>query len=471
MSTASSSNRPRRRVPGPKSLPVVGNLLAFQKDPIKFLQSIHRQYGDIVQFRFGSKTVYQINHPDLIRDVLVTNHKNFIKSGVLARARPILGDGLVTCVDAEQHRSQRRRVQPALDRQRVPTYAPAMGELADRAAGRWKDGNLVDMSQDMLALTLAIVARTLFNIDLDSEAAEIEHALTTVLEHFNRSLFPYGALLARLPVPSTRRFRAAAEFLDRLVYRMIEERRRAEQDRGDVLSILLVARDTEGDGTRMTDLQVRDEVMTLFTAGHETIATALTWTWYLLSQHPEVEAEMHRELDHVLEGRIPTAEDLPNLKFTEMVFAESMRLYPPVWAMTRRIVEDYPMGDYVLRGGSSLGMCQYVMHRDPRFFDSPETFNPLNWTPEARERRRNHKYCYFPFGGGSRLCIGESFAWQEGILVMATLCQHWKARMAPGARIAFQPLITLRPKYGLPMILEKRSPKAALAPASEVVRG
>ncbi|RPI82967.1 MAG: cytochrome P450, partial [Planctomycetaceae bacterium] len=307
------------------------------------------------------------------------------------------------------------------------------------------------------ALTLAIVAKTLFSIDLEAHAAEIEAALTTVLEHFNRLLSPYRALLTRLPLPSTRRFHAAAAVLDRLVFRMIDDRRKSRQDVGDVLSMLLVAQDTEGDGAGMTDRQVRDEVMTLFTAGHETIATALGWTWYALSQNPAVEAEMLRELDCVLGGRTPTALDLPRLRYTEMVFAESMRLYPPVWAMTRRAVADYPVGGYVIPAGSSLGMSQFVMQRDPRFFPDPATFDPLRWTPAATADRP--KYSYFPFGGGPRLCIGEIFARQEGILVLATLCQHWQASLVPTARIDFQPLITLRARHGLPMIVSRRTPR------------
>ena len=450
------SNTDHRYPPGPKGKPFLGNLLEFRRDPLQFLVRLAREYGDVASFRIGSQKIVQISHPDLIKDVLVTNHRNFRKTGVLERARPVLGNGLVTA-DGEFHRRQRKLMQPALNRQRIASYGTVMTDCAARMSERWRHGETVDVFQEMLHLSLEIVTRALFNIDLESEADEIEKALTIVLEHFNHLLVrPHAKLFSKLPSPSNRRFQRAQEYLDDIVYRMINERRLSREDRGDVLSMLLLAQDEEGDGRGMSDQQIRDEVMTLLTAGHETVASALTWTWYCLSQNPDAEAALHGELDSVLEGRPPTTEDLPELTCTEMVFAETMRLFPPVWGITRRVIDDYEMDSYTIPAGTVIGMTQYVMHHDSRFYTDPYEFDLFRWSPEIRAQRP--KYSYFPFGGGPRLCIGEPFAWVEGILAIATLAQHWQMQFVPGHRVTFQPLLTLRPKDGLPMALQRRQP-------------
>jgi Cytochrome P450 len=306
----------------------------------------------------------------------------------------------------------------------------------------------------MMRLTLAIVAKTLFDADVDDEAAEIGEALTAAFHSFNFAILPFTELLEKLPLPHVRRFNAARDRLDQTIYRMIDERRKANDDRGDLLSMLLLATDTEGDGGGMNDLQLRDEALTIFLAGHETTANALTWTWYLLSQHPEVESRMHHEIDSALMGRDPTFEDLASLPYTRMVLAESMRLYPPAWAIGRRAIQPFDVRGYTVPARSVVLMSQYIVHRDPRFFPDPEHFDPERWTPEAQASRP--KFSYFPFGGGTRVCIGEQFAWMEGILLVATLAQKWKMRLEPGHPVDILPLITLRPKNGMRMKLIRR---------------
>jgi len=410
-------------------------------------------YGDIAHYRIGPQHLFLFNHPDLIRDVLVTNQKNFHKSRGLERAKRLLGNGLLTS-EGEFHLRQRRLAQPAFRRQRIAAYAATMTDFAGRTRSQWTDGATVDMHTEMMRLTLGIVAKTLFDADVDSEAAEIGSAMTAAFESFNYAMLPFTEYLDRLPIPAVRRFNAARDRLDSTIYRMIRERRASGEDRGDLLSMLLLAQDTEGDGTSMSDAQLRDEALTIFLAGHETTANALTWTWYLLSQHPEVEARLHSELDSTLAGRLPTYENLPALPYTRMVLAESMRLYPPAWAIGRRALEDFAAGGFTVPAGSVVLMSQYIMHRDSRFFPEPERFDPERWTPEHQAERP--KFSYFPFGGGARVCIGEQFAWMEGILLIAAIAQQWRMRLVPDHVVDLQPLITLRPKYGMRMTLEGR---------------
>jgi cytochrome P450 len=439
--------------PQPRGRLVLGNLLEFRHDPLSFLLALARRHGDVVLFKLGPQEVFFINHPDLIRDVLVTHNTNFIKSRGLQMAKRFLGEGLLTS-EGEFHRRQRRLAQPAFHRQRINAYGLAMVDYADRAHSRWEDASVVDISQEMMRLTLAIVGKTLFDADVEAEASEIGEALSAIMKLFDRITMPFSALLNRLPLPSNFRFQKASQRLDATIYRIIEERRRSGEDRGDLLSMLLVAQDTEGDQTGMTDLQLRDEAMTLFLAGHETTANALTWTWYLLSQHPEVEARLHAEIDSVLEGRRPTADDFPQLRYTEMVFAESMRLYPPAWAMGRQVLNDYTVGGFVAPASAIILMSPYVMHHDPRYYPDPTEFDPERWTAEARASRP--KFAYFPFGGGPRVCIGEQFAWMEGVLLIATIARRWRMRLAEGQRVDTRPMITLRPRYGMRMRVERR---------------
>ncbi|MEK6287387.1 MAG: cytochrome P450 [Acidobacteriota bacterium] len=439
--------------PSPARIPFIGHLTMFRRDPLRFLLDSAREYGDVVYLKFGPQSVYLLNHPDYIKDVLVTNNRNFVKSRGLEMAKKFLGESLLTS-GGEFHRRQRRLAQPAFHHQRINGYAAVMTDYAARTRTRWKSGEALDIWQEMMRLTLGIVGKTLFDADVEAEAPEIGAALTDVMQLFERITNPFGGLLEKLPLPGNFRWLKAKQRLDSTIYRIINERRAAGVDRGDLLSMLLLAQDEEGDGGSMTDVQLRDEAMTLFVAGHETTANALTWTWYLLSQHPEVEAKLHEEIDTVLAGKLPTADDVARLRYTEMVFAESMRLYPPAWTLGRRVLNDYEVGGYVVPAGSIVLMSQWVMHHDPRYYPEPFRFDPERWIPEAREARP--KFSYFPFGGGPRVCIGEQFAWMEGALLIATIAQQWKMRLAPDQLVEPKAMITLRPKYGMRMVLSER---------------
>ncbi len=438
--------------PGPKSRAILGQLPAFRANPVAFLEGMARAYGDLCQFRLGPQRTFLVNNPEAIRDILVTHQGNFVKSRALKRLKILLGEGLLTS-EGEFHMRQRRLAQPAFHRGRLAGYAAIMTGCAVQARDRWAPGETVDMSHEMMRVTLAIVARTLFSADVEGEAGEIGESLTAILRMFNLLMLPGAGALRWLPTRAGRRFQKARKRLDRTIYGLIEERRKSGEDRGDLLSMLLAATGEDGGGG-MSDGQVRDEAMTLFLAGHETTANALTWTLYLLSQNPACERRLHEEIDAALGGGPPGFDDLPRLPYTEMVLAESMRLYPPAWGVGRLALEDYRIGEWRVPAGSVLLMSSWVTHRDPRWWPDPERFDPERWRPEAKEARP--KFSYFPFGGGSRLCIGERFAWMEGALVLATIAQQWRPRLVPGHPVEPQGLITLRPRYGMKMTLEPR---------------
>lgn len=452
-SPAKSKSSAKEHAPGPKSKAPGDQLMAISRDPLKFLMKVAKDYPDVAHFKLGPQHTFLLSHPDHIQNVLVAHDWNFLKGRGLQRAKKVLGKGLLTS-EGNFHRRQRRLSQPAFHRQRIASYAQTMAEYARRRGEQWKAGETRDMAQEMMSLTLAIVAKTLFDADVETESKEIGQALGEVLEMFSTFSSPLTEVLDKLPLPRNRRVRQAKMRLDETIYRIIEERRATSVDRGDLLSMLMMAQDTEGDGGGMSDEQLRDEVMTLFLAGHETTANALTWTWYLLSANPEVEAKLHAEIDSALQGELPTVDDVARLTYTEMVFTEAMRLYPPVWVMGRRAVSGYKVGKYYVPARSIILLSQYVIHHDERYYPEPEKFDPERWRPEARATRP--KYAYFPFGGGPRMCVGEQFAWMEGILLIATLAQKWKMRLVPGHPIKMQPLITLRPKHGMRMMIEKR---------------
>ncbi|HVQ39262.1 MAG TPA: cytochrome P450 [Pyrinomonadaceae bacterium] len=439
--------------PGPRQSFPLSGLLAYRRGPLPFFQSLAQRYGDISHFRLGPQQAFFFNHPDYIKDILVTNHQHFMKGLALQRAKRLLGEGLLTSEGAF-HRRQRRLAQPAFHRMRIASYADVMTTYATQTREGWSDGQSLDISEEMMRLTLGVVGRTLFDADVVSDARDVGEAMTVMMEVFNTLTIPFFELLQKLPLPQFRRFDSAKLRLDAIIYRLIEERRRSGQDRGDLLSMLLMAQDTEGDGGQMTDDQLRDELMTIFLAGHETTANALTWTWYLLSQNPEVEAKFHQEVDQVLNGQLPTFEDVARLQYTEKVLTESMRRYPPAWAIGRMALEDFEIGGYVVPKKSLVLMSQYVMHHDPRYFPDPLRFEPERWSPEARETRP--QFSYFPFGGGPRRCIGEGFAWMEGILLLATIAQKWQMRLVPNHPVELKPVITLRPKHGMQMVVTKR---------------
>jgi cytochrome P450 len=329
-----------------------------------------------------------------------------------------------------------------------------MVDLAETASARWRDGETLDIDREMMRLTLGIVAKTLFSAEVDDEADKVGKALTDLIDLFNYLLLPFSHILEKLPLPQSRRFRRAKATLDEIIYAIIEDRRRSGNDRGDLLSMLLVAQD-EDDGGRMTDRQVRDEALTLFLAGHETTANALTFAWYLLSQNPNAEARLHEELDRVLVDRPPTVDDYPKLGYAEAVLAETMRLFPPAWALGRLATEDHEFGGFSVPKGSLVLLSMYVAHRDQRFWDDPETFRPERWEAQSIKEASN-KFIYFPFGGGVRRCIGEQFAWTEGVLLIAALARRWRMELSPDQEVALKPMMTLRPKFGMKMKLRKR---------------
>jgi cytochrome P450 len=448
--------------PGPK--PSLLDAFSYRpgRDPLVFFSDLARTYGDIVAYRLGGERLILVNDPQHIKDILVTHNRNFTKGRALQRTKRLLGEGLLTSEGAT-HLRQRRLMQPAFHRERIAAYGDTMVAYADRTRCAWRDGATFDVAQEMNRLTLSIVGKTLFDADVESQAAEVRVALTGVMETFWMTMLPFSDLLEHLPVPKLRRARAARAQLDAIIYGMIAERRRSHRDHGDLLSMLLSAQDEEAEGAagRMSDVQVRDEAMTIFLAGHETTANALTWTWYLLSTAPDVEAKLHAEVDRALQGRLPRVADISSLPFVERVVTESMRLYPPAWLIGRRAIADYELGDYVVPARTILVMSPFVTQRDVRFYTDPERFDPDRWTPEFRATLP--KFAYFPFGGGPRQCIGESFAWMELVLLVATIAQRWQLTLLPGHPVVPEPLVTLRTKHGLRMTVHQRRSESSAA--------
>jgi cytochrome P450 len=429
-------------------------LAAMRRDPLGTMLSMARDFGDIAYTRLGPFDVYLVSHPDDIRDVLVTNNHSYMKGRGLQEAKRVLGEGLLTS-EGEFHRSQRRLIQPIFHHARIDGYGEVMVRDAIRLTDRWRDGQALNVHAEMMRLTMVIVGTTLFGADVEGDAAEVGIALSDVLGMFQRVTNPFGALLDRLPLPSTRRYRRAQATLDGVIERMIR-RRRAEGANGeDLLSMLIAAQDEES-GAGMADRQVRDEAMTLFLAGHETTAQLLTWTWYLLSRSPYVEARLHAELEEVLGGddRTPVAGDLPNLRYTGMVLSEAMRMYPPAYVLGRLALEDVRIGDRRVPAGSTILMSPYVVHHDPRWYPEPFRFDPGRWTADEVAKRPRH--AFLPFGGGPRLCIGEGFAWMEGKLLLATIARRWRLRVPRTHPVELQPMVTLRPKGGMPVRVERR---------------
>lgn len=441
-----------QRPPGPKSYTLGGSFQAFRADPVGFLTDAAARYGDLVYFRAAHQHMYFLNSPALVQEALVTKNSAFIKSRILQRAKSLLGEGLLTNEGAA-HLRQRRLVQPAFHRDRLVRYAAEMSALAVKSRARYANNTDVDIDREMMRLTLSIVGRTLFSADVEEDAPAVGEAMNALIEMMPVLMFPLSQYFQYLPLPFMRRFQKAGETLDHTIYRIIDERRRNAADTGDLLSMLLLARDTEGDHSGMTDKQVRDETLTLFIAGHETTATALTWAWYLLATHPGAEAKLHAELDTILAGRAPTFDDLPNLTYTSHFFSETLRLYPPAWAIGRMAVEELELDGYRIPRKSIILLSPYTMHRDPRWWPDPDQFRPERWASPAPDRP---KFAYYPFGGGPRLCIGERFAWMEGVLILAAIAQKWRFRRVETAPVELAPLLTLRPKNGLRLRAEAR---------------
>lgn len=423
-------------------------------DPLLLFEHLQRTYGSTAHYRIGASDVFVMHEPQFIREILINQADKFIKERTQRRMKILLGNGLITS-EGEFHRRQRRIVAPGFHRQRIHAYGAVIVDRAKAMREEWRPGEEIGALAEMMRLALQIVARTLLNTDVTAEVQQINDEVNAIMDLYTFLVaLPRAEAYLNWPIPGLMRFRRARKRLDAVVNRIIAEHRADGVDRGDLLSMLLRSRDDEDDHSGMTDEQVRDEVLTIFLAGYETVATALTWTWYLLAQNPEAEARMHEELDRVLAGRDPTVEDLPELRYTEMVLAESMRLYPPAWAMGRQATEDIELGPYLLPSGSYVFFSQYMIQRNPEFWPEPLEFRPERFTAEQKAGRS--KFVYFPFGAGNRQCIGEGFAWMEGVLVLATLAQKWRLRLVPGQTIGLQPKITLRPKPEIRMIPELR---------------
>lgn len=461
--------------PGPRfALPWTG-LRRFRRDPLAFLEQA-AGYGPVAEFMLGPQRVFLLSDPAGIEDVLVTHAGQFAKGRALERAKRTLGEGLLTS-EGQFHLRQRRLMQPAFHKARIAAYTEAMARTAVAARERWTAGALLDLSGEMNRLTLTIVADTLFGtaVGSASDTARVQQAITDVMEMFDLVMLPFAEWLVRLPLPRMRRYRAAQQALDALIYGIVADRRASGEDRGDLLSMLLHAQDVEGTGG-MTDTQLRDEVITLFLAGHETTANALTWLWVMVARHPEVEARLHAELDAVLAGgRIPSADDVARLPYTRAVVAETLRLYPPAWTMGRRVLQDYRWGGFDMPAGSLILMSQWIVHRDPRWWPEPLRFDPARWLAGASsapgpagDAAARPRFAYFPFGGGNRVCIGESFAWSEAIVLVAAIAQRWRFVLDPTHPVEPQPLITLRTRHGVRATAELRRTVPAPEPLRSV---
>jgi cytochrome P450 len=436
--------------PGPPSGRWRGSFFQYSRDPLTFLPEAIRTYGDVIGLRFLKFRIYFLNHPDMIEDLLVTQARKFEKGRVLKANKRLFGKGLLTS-EGDFWLRQRRLAQPAFHRARINSYAEAMVQYAEGLVKTWKDGEQRDIHVEMMGLTLQIVGKTLFGVEVTGEVQEVGHALEALIElnsDFRRLMLVPGWM----PTLTNIRAELAIRRLDKIIYKIIRERRASGEDRGDLLSMLLRAQDE--DGSHMSDTQLRDEALTIFLAGHETTAVTLSWTWWLLAQHPELEAKLYAELDSVLNGRTPTLDDLPSLRYTDRVVTESMRLYPPAWGMARMAVEDTEIAGYKIRKGSGVTVSQWAVHRDPRWFDAPLEFRPERW--EGDLAKRLPRFAYFPFGGGPRQCIGNTFALMETALVLATIAQRIRFNIVPEHPVVPIASITLRPRYGIKVVVEKR---------------
>lgn len=432
--------------PGPKGNFLIGSLVEFSRDPLAFIDRCARDYGDVVSVGIANLSVYQIYNPEDIEYVLVTNHRNFIKDRVARQKlfRLLLGNGLLTS-DGDFWIRQRRLAQPAFHRDRIAGYGEVMVAYTERMLDGWRERETRDVHQEMMRLTLQIVAKTLFDTDVAGEAEEVGRTLEVTMDRFSSQGSMLRMLDNYLPTPGRRRFEKAVEKLDKIIYDIISRRRESGKDAGNLLSMLLAAQDE--DGSRMNDRQLRDEAMTLFLAGHETTALALSWTWYLLANNKEVAEKLFDEIQAVLGDRKAEMSDLPRLSYTEMVVKESLRLYPPAWGFGRQAVDDCEIGGYFVPAGTQVFINPWTTHRDSRFFEDPLAFRPERWAGDLEKQLP--RFAYMPFGGGPRLCIGNAFARMEAALILATIAQRFRFTLVPGQKITPWPAATLRPKEGI----------------------
>ncbi|HWH58392.1 MAG TPA: cytochrome P450 [Terriglobales bacterium] len=449
-----------RRPPGPKPHFLIGNMPLASSDSLQTFLRWSQMFGDVFYYRAIWLHVYFLNDPDLIEWVLIRNSQNFLKDRVVQNSRWFFGKGLLTN-EGDSWLRQRRLSQPAFHRERVASYARVMTAYTEEMLQSWRPGETRDIHQDMMQLTLRVVVRCLFNVE--AEKTDIISSAMNLLMHNAtgaRMLLP--PIARYLPTPSMIALRHAVGQLEQTVYDIIAARRASSADSGDLLSMLMNVRDEDGSG--MSDKQLRDEVLTFLLAGHETTALALSWTWYLLSKHPEIEQKLHAELHRVLGGRSPEFADLSALAYTDRVIKESMRLYPPAWSLARTAIEDFELRGYKIPAGANIVMSQWIMHRNPKYFPDPEKFNPDRWLDPAMQKLP--RFVYFPFGGGPRQCIGNMFALMETTLLLATMAQRFQLRILPDHPVIPVPSFTLRPKHGMKMTLT--APASAGAQAAAV---
>ncbi|HEY0671523.1 MAG TPA: cytochrome P450 [Longimicrobiales bacterium] len=441
-----------RLPPGPRGKPLVGNLPDFARDVLGFHERCRDEFGDVVRLRVGARTIYVVSHPDLIHQILVTQHHNFIKHSFFWRhVTAIFGRGLLTN-EGESWLQQRRLMAPAFHRDRIVAYGNVMVDYTQRVLAGWQPGQLRNVHQDLMHLTLEIVAKVLFDADVGADADAIGRAFDAVTDEiaarFRRPIF----IADWVPLPGNFRYRAGVRALDQLVYRIIAEHHAQGAQGNDLLTMLMNVRDEHGD--RMSDAQLRDEAVTLLLAGHETTALALSWTLYLLALHPEVDARLFAELQEVLGGRPPTPADMPRLPYTENVIREGMRIFPPAYGIGREAVEACEIGGYDVPAGTTIFMSSWVVHRDRRWFDEPQTFRPERWQDGLADRLPRH--AYMPFGGGPRICIGNSFAMMETTLLLASIAQRYRMLRESAEPVVPFPTITLRPYGGVQLRVTAR---------------
>ncbi|MFD3534545.1 cytochrome P450 [Streptomyces sp. NPDC058664] len=459
-------------VPGPTGR--LRALIAMSGNPMDYFTGLRDQYGPLVRVPLGLRDLYLVSDPEAVHEVLVNSHRNFTKATMSAGRGKweaplsvIFGNSLTTS-DGEYHRKQRRLIQPMFHHERIAGYGRAFAELSDDIQSGWKDGDRLDMSVEMIELTLSVVARTIFDVSLDSDVARtVRTAIPRDEGPLRWDSLPFARYLAKLPLPGNKRFFAGRDKLDAIVYRLMAERRQGDGQGADLLSMLLAARDADT-GEPMEDHQVRDEAITMLMAGHETTANALTWSYHLLGHHPEARARMHEEIDEVLGDRLPTVEDLPRLAWTDAVLSEAMRLYPPIMGMARRPLDDFELLGHRIPKDSFVAIVPWVNHRDPRWWPQPERFAPQRWLKDPRpsdaaDELTGHavqpgrpRLAYLPFGGGPRQCIGNTFSWMEGVMALATVGRNWEFEPVPGYVVDPLARITIRPRHGLPVTARRR---------------
>ena len=446
--------------PGPKGLPIAGNAFQFQRDPLRFVRDLERTYGRMATIHLGNTALVLFFRPEHVRYFLTEQPRNFTKAEHDGPLHQFLGDGLLT-IEGDFHRQQRRLVQPAFHKHRVESYGDIMVQLTQEMLADWQPGTEINIAQAMQQLTLRIIAKTLFNVDSSAQSSELGHAFTTMIENGGRPMGPQRRLRLDLPFTAYGKSMMGKRTLDAFVYHLIAQHRAEKRDVGDVLSMLLAAQE---EGDTLTDKQVHDHVLTFVGAGHETVQNTLSWTFYLLSQHPEVREKLLTELQSVLAGRAPTVADLPNLPYLDWVVNESWRVYPPAWVQGRRAIEAFDLDGYHFPAGTIAMLSQWVIHHLPDVWGDPDVFRPERWDPVNGQKVPHG--AYFPFGGGPRICIGMPFAQLEVRLLLATILQRYTPLLVPGFPVVLEPRVTVRPKYGVRMILEPTAIAEHAVPAA-----